>query len=288
MTSSTMDLSYLEILRRSELEMVLSEIRAEKPDANTLLEIGAGSGWQAQRLAENGYSVEAIDIGSSTYSDHRIWPIVEYDGQHIPFPDRYFDVVFSSNVLEHIPHLKEYQDEIKRVLKPDGIAVHVVPSGTWRCWTTLAHYPFILKSLGKSLCSQLLCGSGTQDRHAFPNNEAHQIRRSSKLKQLIKLLHPSRHGEKGNLISEHYYFSYRGWRAVFHNAGWTIKKHSYNHLFYTGYMILGSAVSIHFRSRLSEVFGSSCHIFVLERAPSAPPKVSRRSKIMRTDTRRYV
>jgi predicted SAM-dependent methyltransferase len=47
----------------------------------------------------------------------------------IPFPDKFFDVVYHSQVLEHIPKEKS-QDFIKecfRVLKPDGIIRVVVP-----------------------------------------------------------------------------------------------------------------------------------------------------------------
>jgi predicted SAM-dependent methyltransferase len=69
--------------------------------------------------------------------------VVDYDGQRIPFGDDSFDVVFSSNVLEHIPHVDAFQQEIHRVLKPGGVAVHIVPSSSWRWWTNITH---VLKS----------------------------------------------------------------------------------------------------------------------------------------------
>jgi SAM-dependent methyltransferase len=104
-----------------------------------LLEIGAGAGWQAQSLKNRGYDVTAIDLPSSRYLKDRVWPITEYDGRHIPFKDNAFDIVFSSNVLEHIPHVYEFQKEIQRVVKPEGRVVHVVPSSSWRFWTNIAH-----------------------------------------------------------------------------------------------------------------------------------------------------
>lgn len=47
----------------------------------------------------------------------------------IPFPDKSFDVVYHSQVLEHIPKEKAYNfiKECFRVLKPDGIIRVVVP-----------------------------------------------------------------------------------------------------------------------------------------------------------------
>lgn len=41
-------------------------------------------------------------------------------GEEIPFTDEYFDIVFCSNVLDHVTDPKETLNEIYRVLKPNG------------------------------------------------------------------------------------------------------------------------------------------------------------------------
>lgn len=128
-------LGHLETLRLAELNRVV----AKMPPACRVLEIGAGSGWQARELARRGFDVQAIDIPASNYYADRVWDVMLYDGAHIPFRDASFDVVFSSNVLEHIPHVVSFQSEIHRVLKPSGLAIHVVPSASWRFWTILTH-----------------------------------------------------------------------------------------------------------------------------------------------------
>jgi SAM-dependent methyltransferase len=132
-------LEHLASIRRFELEFALHSF----PHSGRVLEIGAGTGWQAQTLQAQGFEVDAIDLSSSNYKDNRVFPVVDYDGHRIPFGDNTFDVVFSSNVLEHIPHLEEFQKEIHRVLKSGGVAVHIVPSSSWRFWTNITH---ILKS----------------------------------------------------------------------------------------------------------------------------------------------
>lgn len=43
-----------------------------------------------------------------------------YDGEVIPFPDAYFDNVFSSEVFEHVFNIDEILDEINRVLRLGG------------------------------------------------------------------------------------------------------------------------------------------------------------------------
>lgn len=62
---------------------------------------------------------------------------VFYDGKTLPFPDAYFDGVFSSEVFEHIFNLEEIIQEVSRVTKPGGkllitcpfvISEHEVPN----------------------------------------------------------------------------------------------------------------------------------------------------------------
>lgn len=49
------------------------------------------------------------------------------DIQSLPFEEETYDFIFASHVLEHIPNDKKALKEIRRVLKPDGIAVLPVP-----------------------------------------------------------------------------------------------------------------------------------------------------------------
>ena len=128
-------LEHLEAIRTYELGVVINML----PPRGRVLEIGAGTGWQARSLEHRGYDVSAIDLTSSNYRANRVWAVTEYDGHNIPFIDDTFDIIFSSNTLEHIPHVYEFQKEIHRVLKPDGVVLHVLPSGSWRLWTNITH-----------------------------------------------------------------------------------------------------------------------------------------------------
>lgn len=49
------------------------------------------------------------------------------DIQELPFEDQTYDFVFASHVLEHIPDDRKALQEIRRILKPNGIAVLPVP-----------------------------------------------------------------------------------------------------------------------------------------------------------------
>jgi SAM-dependent methyltransferase len=49
------------------------------------------------------------------------------DLQQLPFEDASYDIVFASHVLEHIPDDEKAVSEIRRILKPNGIAILPVP-----------------------------------------------------------------------------------------------------------------------------------------------------------------
>jgi SAM-dependent methyltransferase len=53
--------------------------------------------------------------------DHKV------DLQSLPFDDSTYDFIFASHVLEHIPDDQKAIGEIRRILKPNGIAILPVP-----------------------------------------------------------------------------------------------------------------------------------------------------------------
>lgn len=151
---SKQSLEHLENIREYEIRIVLDSL----PKGSNILEIGAGTGWQSKIFAENGFNVSAIDLAESVYKSERVWNILDYDGRIIPFPENSFDLVFSSNVLEHVKNVVIFQQEILRVIKPGGYAIHVLPSSTWRIWTNITH---ILK------CYTLPYAHGVHSKNAF-------------------------------------------------------------------------------------------------------------------------
>jgi SAM-dependent methyltransferase len=126
---------HLEAIRLHEIGAVIPLM----PVQARILEIGAGTGWQARAVAQHGFEVESIDLPTSQYAGSRVWPARDYDGISIPSPPESFDVVFSSSTLEHIPRLRSLQTETRPVLRPGGVAEHIVPSAGWVLRTLLTN-----------------------------------------------------------------------------------------------------------------------------------------------------
>lgn len=235
------------------------------PVGGRILELGAGDGWQASILARHGFTVTALDVASSAGSAKQYAPVTVYDGRTIPFPDGSFDAIFSSNVLEHVKDFDRIQAELARVLKPDGVAVHCVPSATWRIWTTLGHPLHAILWVWNSRRRASSDAAQPQARRIVHQSERHG------LLGLLRLgLIAPKHGEHGNFVSEHFLFSRRSWQHRFEQTGWQVSATRPTGLFYSGNELLGLHLTSHFRARLAKMLGSSTCIFVLRPLPHRP------------------
>ena len=247
------DLEYVNRIRAEEMRRVL-ERHAGLFTGKDLLEIGSGTGLQLQALQKICQTAIGIDLASSSYSQHRLVDIVDYDGQHIPFPDHSFDIIFSSNVLEHIAEEAAIHTEMKRVLRPGGAALHIMPTHTWRILTSVAHYPAQPRRIASRLFRQ---------NDGPIQMSVHSPTQRQWFRTLAGLLLPSRHGEFGNLISEHWIFHPNSWRKRFERWGWKVEAVEPLELAYTGHGFFGPSISLDLRTRWSHFLGSSTALFIL-------------------------
>lgn len=247
------DISFLHVIREFEY----GAIKPRLPAKGRILEIGGGTGYQAKRFLEDGYDIESIEIPESNYAQQLDFPVKFYDGKNIPFPNECFDLIYSSNVLEHVTDLEFLQAEIKRVLRPGGYCIHLMPSATWRYWTILAHYVELIQKLLKVLLERISAQSSRQ----FLRNLFRQIRRIAATMKSYAIV--PRHGEYGNAFTELFSFSAKHWRYQFEKQGFEISDIYPAGLFYTGHMLLGSRMNLPVRQRLAKWLGSACIVYVV-------------------------
>lgn len=245
----------LSLVRKYELDIALKyfPIAASGKPCH-LLELGAGTGQQAKYLADLGYEVSAIDLPSSSYKDVRVFPITDYDGEKIPVADESFDVVFSSNVLEHVISINAVLAETRRILKPGGLAIHIIPSPTCRIWSIPAHYVW----LARRIMAKLTATANPQSATGAP-------RTPQSRKEWIGTFFPLRHGERGNTLTETYYFSRAYWNKKFQAHAFNINEIVGNGIFYTMANAVGTALPLKNRETLSRILGSSCFIYIISK-----------------------
>ncbi|HAF96161.1 MAG: hypothetical protein A2021_07390 [Elusimicrobia bacterium GWF2_52_66] len=259
-----MDPVFLREIREKEISLMLPHF----PAGGKVLEIGAGTGCQALALKRAGFDVSAIDIASSGAIFERVYPVTEYDGKNIPFPDGTFDAVFSSNTLEHISALEEFQTEILRVLKPGALAIHALPTPAWRLWVTALHPVWVAARLVSMAAGLLRPGRGPAEpavNSSLAGTGRGEKGGGARLRNVFCI---RRHGERGNYITEMFYFSRRWWVELFKKTGWIVERDFANRMFYTGHMFLCARLGWKTRLALSAVFGSAARIYILRKRTS--------------------
>jgi ubiquinone/menaquinone biosynthesis C-methylase UbiE len=225
-------------VRRHEVECLAGCF----PPGSSILEVGAGTGEQAAELTRRGFRVKAIDVPTSEYGMHRVFDVQDYDGKRIPFADGSFDVVFSSNVLEHLPDLPNMLREMRRVLGPGGYCVHAMPTPAWRIGTAVAGYA---------------------DAVLFVGRKVKVLPPARLVRGAVARMIPRRHGVRGNSLSELWLFRAKSWRKVFAANGFEILEERPMGLFYTGYHVLGERLPIRTRESAARLLGSACRLYVV-------------------------
>lgn len=92
-----------------------------------ILEVGCGPGDDARGLAERGHEVVGVDVEASSGWDLPSPGVtfIECSAEQLPFPDDSFDAVLERDALHHIGQPGRALREMRRVLRPGGVAVVV-------------------------------------------------------------------------------------------------------------------------------------------------------------------
>ncbi len=105
----------------------------ERPSAQSIVDIGAGCCWAAERLAERGHSVAALDINldprdgltalGETRGPDRAIERIEADMEFVPLSAACADIVLLNGALHYARCPQNVIAEARRILKPSGCVV---------------------------------------------------------------------------------------------------------------------------------------------------------------------
>ena len=107
-----------------------------------LLDAGCGTGFFSVEAARRGARVVGLDCGPNLLRETRrkgITTLVAADAARMPIPDGCFDIVVSSECVEHTASPANTVRELVRVLRPGGWLVVTCPNAVWRWSCTLAN-----------------------------------------------------------------------------------------------------------------------------------------------------
>jgi ubiquinone/menaquinone biosynthesis C-methylase UbiE len=120
-----------EITAIQTLDHVKSVLGFPCEKLNRVIDVGSGEGSFLHQLscasiANELYGVEISDSGVETVKRKKIdglFDVRKFDGYHVPYEDKFFDLAFSIHVLEHVEHERLFLNELKRIAKKIVIEV---------------------------------------------------------------------------------------------------------------------------------------------------------------------
>jgi SAM-dependent methyltransferase len=135
------------------------------------------------------------------------------------FAPRTFDLVFSSNMLEHLPDARAAVAAMGRVLADDGVAIHVVPSPFWKFCHLTGFYPNAVLSRVERWTERGKAPRSSAAPDAWDNNPKTAGRRYGYVR---RLLWPVPHGISQGNFAEFAAFAPARWRSLFESAGYRV------------------------------------------------------------------
>ena len=213
-------------IRRKDIEILFGNY----PENNfaTGIEVGAGDGYQSRLLKKHIMDFTCTEYDEPTFDKINKLEGVNYlrlDVAEIEsrFPQKYFDLIFSSNVLEHVIDIGTALRGMRKVLKDDGVMIHVMPNRIWKFVQMILWVP------GKSIINlrKRLIDSpqDLEQSHIIAKDGLVPSRLSTGelLKKLLNNLKPRTHGISQSNYREFVEFGKGPWAEKITNAGFQVK-----------------------------------------------------------------
>jgi SAM-dependent methyltransferase len=107
-------------------QSILRELGRALPGGAKVLDFGCGAGEMVAEYRKRGY--DALGCDTRVMDESETLRLIDRETYRIPFPDDSFDFVFSDQVLEHVQdHVRAFA-EMKRVMKPGAVSLHIFPA----------------------------------------------------------------------------------------------------------------------------------------------------------------
>jgi len=129
------DLGQAQLRGKTKGKLIALSFVKDSDGARRALDVGCREGIQSEWLKAKGYVVSSIDIEKS----YKHCKIVDVN-KKLPFKSNYFDLIWCSEVIEHLDNPAKSVAEFRRALKPGGEMVITTPNS--RCWLYSLLRPF--------------------------------------------------------------------------------------------------------------------------------------------------
>jgi SAM-dependent methyltransferase len=255
-------LEHLHAFRRRELQIVLAQCPERYFRAG--LELGGGDGYQSSILSRYVQRLVCTD-----YNKHRLrrqaphptsYVVCDAESVGNLFRANTFDLVFSSNLLEHLPNPEAALAGIHRVLRPDGVTIHVLPSVFWKlCQVLLFNPNRVVERLDRLVAERR---PSLTDPGMGNNPKVHRHRPAQRRRWILPPPHGVSHGTFQELLA----FRRSRWRRLLERSHFDVVR-----------IVKGPAASGYgfgldrIRSLLERLGLASEHVYIAVKAGAVSP-----------------
>jgi len=112
---------------------IAAKLRSDNESAPRILDVGCGTGGNLEMLSEFG-AVEGVDVSQEAVDFCRardVAPVTQAIAEDLPYDDESFDLVTGFDLIEHLDDDVAGLKEMRRVLRPGGRVLLVVPAFMW-------------------------------------------------------------------------------------------------------------------------------------------------------------
>ncbi len=128
---------------QKRVSVIFEELLPAHLSGKKFLDAGCGTGWVSSEAHKRGAVVTSMDVGpellkkvaQKVKTTAVIGSIME-----MPFANDTFDIVVSTEVIEHVTEPLRALKELHRVVKPGGIVVVTTPNKKWLWAVQLANF----------------------------------------------------------------------------------------------------------------------------------------------------
>ncbi len=123
--------------QRKRYKIIMNFLEQNGAENKKILDIGCGT----SKIIQNLPSAVAIDIQfhKLRYIQKSNLYRIQASTFFIPFQDGTFDIIISSQVIEHVPYKKEMFEEFFRVIKPEGFLIIGTPDYNTTIWNVIEY-----------------------------------------------------------------------------------------------------------------------------------------------------